>query len=424
MNAATDTHRVSVTVHGDRIIVDSLEMADASLAQFVAQTSAEERGGLVERALRIGLLAMCNAGVNANVDLVRSEFERMVERLEGNQARAAEALDATLRANFADGEGKLPRTLESFLGDSGRLNRLVGDLFDPHRRESAMGRLNDLLSRYFDGDGSQLARLLDPTREGSPLHQFRNEMTGEFRSLSERLTALEESRRGRAEERERSAAKGTDFEDALEAELARLAHGAGDLLERTATDAGDALRSKKGDFVLTIDPARTRGASLRVVVEAKNRSVPRQRFMEELAEARANRGAAVALAVFTPAAAPVGIAPLQLVGTDVWCVHDPEAEDTLALETAVRLARALAITSLRDASVAIDVAAVQDALSDVIGEVQRVQGMKAKLASIGTATRDLSDALDLLRAGVLRGVTRVEEQLRAVEPEESAALSA
>ena len=40
-----------------------------------------------------------------------------------------------------------------------------------------------MLERYFDGDASKLAVLLDPTRLNSPMHQFRQEMTAGFKSL-------------------------------------------------------------------------------------------------------------------------------------------------------------------------------------------------------------------------------------------------
>ena len=58
------------------------------------------------------------------------------------------------------------------------------------------------------------------------------------------------------------------------------------------------LRSKKGDFVLTIDPARTGGADVRVVVEAKDRAMSGRAIRDELREAKENRAAAVAVAVF------------------------------------------------------------------------------------------------------------------------------
>ena len=402
---------------GDRIVISNLELADGQLARFIEQTPEGERPGLVERAMRIGLLTVCNQGVSLSADVVRSEFERLSERMESTHKRAADALSATLREHFADDSGRLPRTLERFLGDSGSLRRITADLFDENRRESAMGRLNELLGKYFDGDGSRLARLLDPTRAGSPLHQFRTEVSDEFRRISERIAELEAGSRARAAERARGTAKGQDFEDALEAGLGELSRGAGDLLERTGTEAGDALRSRKGDFVIGIDPTRTRGVDLRIVVEAKDRAVPMRRFATELAEARENRRAAVSLAVFTPGAAPSGVAPLALVGNDVFCTYDPEADDAIALEAAYRLARCLALASLRDASVQLDVPAVQSALDVIIRQVGEVQGMKVRLTSISGAADQVSRTLDAMRINILRSVKDVEAQLRVVETE-------
>jgi hypothetical protein len=409
-----------VDVVGDRIVISNLQLTDAQLAGFVEHAPDPERAGLAERAMRIGLLTLCNQGVSLSADVVRSEFERLTERMEGTHRRAADALAATLRENFGDDSGRLPRTLERFLGDSGSLRRMTADLFDENRRESAMGRLNELLGRYFDGDGSRLAQLLDPTRAGSPLHQFRSEVTDEFRRISERIAELEAGSRARAEERAKGTAKGADFEEALDARLGELARGSGDMLERTGAEAGDALRSKKGDFVVGIDPSRTRGVDLRIVIEAKDREMPMRRFATELAEARENRRAAVSLAVFTPAAAPSGVAPLALIGRDVFCVYDPEAEDAIALEAAYRLARALALAGLRDASVQLDVPAVQSALADIIRQVGEVQGMKVRLTSISGAADQVSRALDGMRLNILRSVKDVEAQLRVVEAEATA----
>ena len=404
-----------VTVAGDRITIRDLELVEGQLARLVEQTPEAERAGLAERALRIGLLTLCNQGVSLSADVVRSEFERLSERMETTHRRAADALATTLREHFADDSGRLPRTLERFLGDSGSLRRMTADLFDENRRESAMGRLNALLGKYFDGDGSRLAQLLDPTRSGSPLHQFRTEVSDEFRRISERIAELEAGSRARAEERAKGTAKGADFEDALEARLGELARGAGDLMERTGAEAGDALRSKKGDFVVGIDPTRTRGVDLRLVIEAKDRMVPLRRFGAELAEARENRRAAISLAVFTPAAAPSGVAPLALIGADVFCVYDPESDDAIALEAAYRLARALALAGLRDASVQLDVPAVQSALAEIVRQVGEVQGMKVRLTSISGAADQVSRGLDGMRLNILRSVKDVEAQLQVVE---------
>lgn len=413
-----------INVSGDRVTIDGLTLVDATLAAFVGEAAAEDRPRLAERALRIGLLTLANAGVSMSADVVKAEFERLYERMESTQERASEALAKTLRDNFADVDGRLPRTLERFLGDNGQLRRLTHDLFDENSRESAMGRLTELLGKYFDGDGSRLAQLLDPTRQGSPLHQFRGEVNAEFRNLTERITALEEAKRARAEERAKGTAKGADFEVALEERLGAMARGMGDLVELCGTEGGDAMLSKKGDLVITIDPSRTRGTTLRIVVEAKDRSMPLNRMTNELADARVNRSAAVALAVFTPHTAPSSVAPFALFGQDVYATYDPETDDATALEAAYRTARILALLTLRDARVQLDAEAVSRSLEDLTRQVDVVRGLKTKLTHIGSTANEVSSALDLLRAGVMRSVKDLEAQLAVVDVDASADLTA
>src|SRR3954468_830528 len=180
-----------VRLEDDRILVDGLTLHDPALAAFMAERPEPDRPDLVARAVRIGLLALQDAGVTVNVDVVRGEFEKLVRQAESVNEKAAQALEQTLRANFADGDGRLPRTLEKFLGDRGALRSMVDELFDETKRDSAIGRIGSMLERYFDGDASKLAVLLDPTRLNSPMHQFRQEMSAGFKSIEERLVAIE-----------------------------------------------------------------------------------------------------------------------------------------------------------------------------------------------------------------------------------------
>jgi hypothetical protein len=405
----------SVTVSGDLIRIEHLELAEAELAHFVGERPEQEQGELVARGLKIGLLAVRDAGVTINVDFVQREFERLVSQVEARNEQAARALDAALREQFAEEGGRLPRTLERFLGDQGALRRLVGDLFDETRRDSAIGRLNATLGRYFDGDGSQLAHLLDPTRLGSPLYQFRTEVTKGFEDLAGRIQSLEAAAQARGAERARSAAKGIDFEDVLETMLGQIAAGNGDALERTGTLAGETIKGKKGDFLLTVDPSRTRGADLRVVVESKDRSMSVRAITEELAAARHNRVAQAAVIVFTPQHAPANVDPLAIVGRDVWCVLDPAAPDRVPLECAVRLARIFALDSLRELPQEVDADAVARALDGIRNQLSAVQGMKANLTSITTATGKVAADLDGMKMGILRSVADIEGELRAVD---------
>jgi hypothetical protein len=401
----------SIHLEADRIFVERLSLPDPGLAAWLAAQPMDDHAILVERALRIGLTALQSVGVTLNVDAVRSEFERFSEQNRTANEKAAAALEQVLRSNFGDGDGRLPRTLETFLGDRGKLRSMVEELFDPTRRDSAIGRISGMLETYFDGDASRLATLLDPTRLGSPLHQFRREVSEGFRALQEKLAVIEAAQSARAGERARSAAKGADFEDLLEAQLGEIARGANDLLERTGTDAGDAGRSKKGDFVLTLDPDLCRGSDLRIVVEAKDRRISGREMREELREAKVNRDAAVGLVVFTPQHAPAGIAPFDVRAGDVYVVLDPADPDASSLHAAVRLARLLALASLRESEAELDISAVNAALTGVREALEAVRAIKVQLTAIGTTSAQVSLTLDKLREAILAWIARAEREL-------------
>ena len=402
-----------ITVTRDSIDIDGLRLTDASLAAFVAETPEADRGALAERALRIGLLTLANAGVSLSADVVKAEFEHLYDRMEQTQLKATEALAQTLRENFADGDGRLPRTLESFLGDRGKLRSMVDELFDPTRRDSAIGRIGTMLESYFDGDGSRLAQLLDPTRMHSPLHQFRTEMDNGFKAVQERLAGLEAAHLARAGERSRSAAKGGDFEDLLESMLGDIARGADDILERTGTEAGDAGRSKKGDFVLTLDPALTPGCELRVVIEAKNRGMSGREMRDELRAAKTNRDAAVGLVVFTSEHAPAGIAPFDVRAGDVYAVLDPADPDPATLLAAVRLARLLALASVRDPGAPLDTSSITEGLRTIREALEVIRALKVQLTNIGTSSTNVSNSLDKLRAVVIASIEQAERVIAA-----------
>jgi hypothetical protein len=406
----------AVRVDGDRIVVERLVIVDAALAANLAERDAADRPAVLERALRIGLMALGEAASAMDVDLVRREFEKLMAQTTAVNEQAARAVEEVLRTNFADGDGRLPRTLERFLGDRGQLQTFVNELFDESRRDSAIGRIGGLLGQYFDGDRSRLAQLLDPTRLGSPLHQFRQEIAEGFKGVHERLAAIEAASRARADERARSAAKGADFEDLLERMLGTLARGAGDLLDRTGGETGAVLGSKKGDFVLTVDQRLTRGTDLRLVLEAKDRAMSQRAMREELREARENRTAAVAVAIWSAAHAPANVGPFALVGDDVHVVVDPEAPDAAALEAAVRLARILALARLDERDVDVDAAAVGRALQGVREQLDAIRALKAQLTSVSNATKAVWTGLDTLRNGILAKVAEAEAELRVAAP--------
>ena len=171
--------------------------------------------------------------------------------------------------------------------------------------------------------------------------------------------------------------------------LAEICRGSADLVERTADEAGAVIRSKKGDFLLTLDERVTRGADVRIVVECKDRPVSARQIREELAAARQNRSAAAALVCFTTEHAPAAVAPFHLHGNDVYCVLDRAAPEPEVLEAAVRLTRLVALATLDKVESEVDAAAAHTALEGIRGQLDAIRALKSQLTSIGSASQQV-----------------------------------
>jgi len=273
-----------------------------------------------------------------------------------------------------------------------------------------------MLGSYFDGDASRLAQLLDPTRLGSPLHQFRTEVAAGFERLNERLTAIEAAGAARASERARSSAKGADFEALVGDLLGDVCRGSGDTLDRTGDETGDVIRSKQGDLVLTLDPVVTNGATSGSWSNARTGRSGRQ--ARELAGAKRNRPPRWRRRVHArPCAGWHRSVDVRL--GDVYCVLDPESPDRATLDAAVRLARLHALATLDHREMELDGAIIAAAMTAIRGQLECVRALKMQLTSIGTAARDANGGLDKLREAILASVADVERALRPSGPRQS-----
>ena len=402
-----------VEIVGDRIRVASLELVDRALAGFLESRSAEERGETVERALRVGLMALQGAGSSIDVDHVRRAFDKLLTDAAESNKRAATEVEEILRKTFGSEGGVLPITLERFIGDKGQLAQFTKDLFDENRRDSALGKLNTILGTYFDGDASKLAYLLDPTREASPLSSFRAEIAKRFDDVLLRIVELDASQKAAKGERKKGTAKGADFESRVIAEYTELLRATDDAIEGTGGVTGALADSKKGDAVITLNAKEGSAQTLRIVVEVKDKPMTLPAIEKELAEAKENRKADIALMVFSEAAAPSGIAPFQINRYGVFCAVDPESPDLAVLEAGYRLAKISARILKRTEGSGADLSAVKDAIETMRSRLDAVKEIKKTLTAIDTTTEKARHELDALRVAVATEIDRIEEQVRA-----------
>ena len=402
-----------VEIVGDRIRVASLEVVDRALAGFLESRTPEDRAETVERAMRVGLMALQSASGSIDVDHVRRAFDKLLADASESNKKATAEVEEILRKTFANEGGALPATLERFLGDKGALALFTKDLFDENRRDSALGKLNTILGTYFDGDASKLAHLLDPTREASPLSGFRAEIAKRFDDVLLKIVELDASQKAAKGERKKGTAKGADFESRVIAEYTELLRATNDEIEGTGGVAGSIPDSKKGDAVITINGRDASASVLRIVVEVKDKVMSGPAIEKELAEARENRKAEIALMVFSEAAAPAGASPFVLSRHGVYCVVDPEAPDVAILEAGYRLARISALIRAKSEGSGADLSAVKDAIDALRSRLDSVKEIKKTLTANDSTTEKARDELDALRSAIVTEIDRIEEQVRA-----------
>ena len=98
---------------------------------------------------------------------------------------------------------------------------------------------------------------------------------------------------------------------------------------------------------------------------------------------------------------------------DVYAVIDPADPDPATLQAAVRLARLLALTSLRENEAEVDLAEVQASLTAIREALEGIRSLKVQLTNISTTSVGVSAGLDKLREAVLAWIARAERELAA-----------
>lgn len=312
-----------------------------------------------------------------------------------------------------DKDSALSRLVVEITDTNGKLREKLAADIDVVRKEFSLDQPDGALSRLVnrvDETTKQVRSSLTLDDDASPLAVLRRELLAVIENLNDTNAAFHtevrstlEALRVRRAEAARSTRHGLEFEDAVGEQLAAQIRNSGDLLEVVAQITGKIARCKVGDFVLTLGP-ESAGRDGRIVFEAKeSKSYDLRAALEELAIARENRDAQVAVAVLSRAIAPEGMEPLVRFGSDIVVIWDrDDATSDVLLMAALSLARALVVRERSEQDrVQAEFTAIEDAvrritkgaesLSEImtLSETVRSNGMK-----IHDKAEKLSDELD------------------------------
>jgi hypothetical protein len=399
-----------VYIDGDNLIISEFRENDPEVLSIMGE--ADDLVAALHRSLAIGARALRAAQVSVDsavveraFDEMRQTFRRSIDEFAGEIAAKADEL--------LDGEdGTIPKTLGEFREG---VEALLDTTFDPNNKQSAVTKLETVLSDAGRAQVAAMRRLIDPDNDESPLGRYRAEIVKEIEKKGEAILeafaelktqlAVEEAR---ADAFEHTAAKGFSFEDLLEEMLTDIASSFEDVAARVGGTPGG--RGRKGDFVVTLNSADTNGEAASYVLEAKDSPKKLPEILKELDEAMANRGAVAAIAVFARAEQSPTKLPFQSFDNKAVVVLDKEAPDALALRLACCWARWIARRNLAKGGEDID-------LGRVAGLIEAARQGLATSSKIRTALNGSKTQIDRALGHVESLVVDVETALQGLETE-------
>ena len=390
MDTRNEQSTQNVTVTSGRIIIENLELLDEDLATYLGEFPQQIRADIIKRAVKIGLLALKSSATVEKVDYVEKEFFKLGKKLSDDLDKFGRELKEALNNVFDEDGGIMKNALEKYLGTGGKLE----DLFDPQRKDSAISKISCILDDHFKGPDSEVFKLLNHDNPESPIASLKRHLIENYlQGIRDKIVGEEAAEA----ERRKGTAKGRSYEVNVLSKINEICAPFQDIPEYTADISGNIAKNKVGDIVVKINPLYTVGASLKIVIEAKDRGdYNAQKIQKELETAKENRDACVGLAVFTSDTCPLECYPLQQYGDDkLVCIYDPDDADCLALNLAYRVSRIAALGKLRGAPQQIDGEKMKMLLRRCSEKLGMISSIKRKVTQLST---DVNSDLDKLKA--------------------------
>jgi hypothetical protein len=420
MEAAIRLPITQVYVHNGRLTIDQLVVDDETAVRLAGER--DDPAKLLLDAIEIGARVLDREQTGANADFVKAEFEKTARELDASfverARRVAERLDEKVDEAFGPERGHVTKVLARHFGDE-------SSVAVQHRMKAVLdevaARMREDLRKQFsaDSDSNPLAGFQNAHLAAT--RQIAGQQADHLRAMAEKLEAMKlEISELRSEKvklaeiaavAEKGTAKGRSYEEAVALAIDAIASAQGDDCEAVGDLRGEGGR--KGDVVVAIDgcagPARGR-----IVFEAKNSQLSRNKALAELDEALETRGADFAIFVVpSEDKLPARTRPLrEFNGDKMFVVYDAEDDARLALEVAYALARARVLMNRGDDET-VDSAAVRAEVERALGAMEDVRRIKTQLTNASGGIDAARQLLDIMAAGVRAHLAEIEQLLAA-----------
>jgi len=411
-----------IIVNGSITHLPAMDLDDAGCASIISNLPADERGGFVDSAIRVGVRHVAGAQDNKVIALT--------EQLSAAARQSVEKIDAAaLRTGVATEEvnKRLRDIFDEYLATDGKfvesIDKLVKGLagnLDPNSETVLKIRLavaEEVKKSVIEPMGQVFTKLIgltninDEDSAVGTLFRLVNCLKEDVARVSVQID--KQNQINKALDGQSNIA-GEKLEDFYESAIQKVCTHRNERLE-DARSVDGLLKRKTGDYV-TIINERTR-----LVAEAKNRkSFSVSQLSDELDLAMENRGALAAVGILTNPRSPGG--HITLHGDNKVIVWLPQVNDEMAdprfLETmmvaAHDVARLLAIAkSIGQNIKVIDVARLNELLDDFRTIFTLLTSLKRNHTQVKTAV----SVAEKTAEGIHSQVASIEQELVAVVKE-------
>lgn len=338
-------------------------------------------------------------------------------------------LDARIvEEKFKDFQSEIKGYLKEYFDkDKGHVSSIFNEFFNPD------GRLHQRLEKVI-GPGSEFAKKLDPANKESVIASIESivkellatkidELKGEFSldkpdsafsRFHKSLDALKESIAGekaKEEEAELGTQKGRDFQESVCQVIERLGKRYGDVPHYCADEAGLIPKCKTGDIMSEIIDSDGN----KVVLEAKKSGYTLKKALEELKEAKENRGAQAGIFVFAKGYEPNAVGSFVVYNQDIICTFDEEEKniECSMLRAAYTVARHNVIKSKRlITEVGVDLNTIAGHVNSLLEEIKKFDSVKTGLDGAKRAIESVDKATESLRTEIKKYLDLIDFELK------------
>lgn len=391
---------VETTTRTEQLVINLSRPADDIILNYLIPFDKPLWEDKAREALRVGVVAIKATSPVLDARIVEEKFKDFQDEIKGY---LKEYFDkdkghvSSIFAEFFNPDGRLHQRLEKVIGPGSEFAKKL----DPANKESVIASIESIVEEL-------LAEKIDELKGEFSLDKPDSAFSRFHKSLDELKESIA-SKKAKEEEAELGTQKGRDFQESVYQVIERLGKRYGDVPHYCADEAGLIPKCKTGDIVSEIIDSH----GYKIVLEAKVSRYTLKKALEELKEAKENRGAQAGIFVFAKGYEPDEVGSFGIYNQDVVCTFDEEEDvESSMLRAAYVVARHNVIKAKLKIEVGADLNAVAGHIHSLLQEIEKFDGVKAGLDTARRAIESVDKATESLRTEIKKYLDLIDYELK------------